>query len=216
MGDTMGHDVEHDAMPGKEREFTCADCAMSACKKTDGSRPAFCPSTGFDLGDEQWLQDELADEETRRIFKASAVSAYEAYDLGLSRIEEIMLFAREMGAEKIGIAGCTSLAPVAHRAVEVFRENGFDVVAALCKVGALTNDDLGLDVPRRRGRTTVVCNPIYQARLLNEAQTDLNVMIGLCAGHDGLFMRHSDALCTALVVKDFKHGHCPIRELEAE
>ena len=32
-----------------------------------------------------------------------------------------------------------------------------------------------------------MCNPILQAKLLNKAKTDLNVVVGLCVGHDSLF-----------------------------
>ncbi len=199
-----------------EQHLTCADCGLIGCKRVGGTYPAFCPSRDFNLEDETWLKEELADEGTWRILEASAVSAYEAYDLHLSRVEETIIFARELGAAKIGVAGCTTLAREAQEAARRFREAGFEVVGAMCKIGAMTNDDLGLTVPRRIGRQTVICNPIYQAQVLNDEHTDLNVVIGLCAGHDGLFIKHSDALCTVLVAKDFKHGHCPIRELEAE
>ena len=47
-------------------------------------------------------------------------------------------------------------------------------------------------------------NPIYQAEKLNEHDTDFNVVIGLCVGHDSLFINHSKAPCTVLSVKDRK------------
>lgn len=196
-----------------EKQLTCADCEVVACKRIGATYPAFCPSRDFDLADEQWLQDEMRDEDTWRILEASAISAYEAYDDKLSRLAETIIFARELGAKRIGIAGCSTLAKEVRKAARAFREQGFEVIGAMCKIGAMTNDELGLTVPRRTGRQTVLCNPIYQAKVLNDADTDLNVVIGLCAGHDGLFVRHSDALCTMLVVKDFKNGHCPIHEL---
>ena len=47
--------------------------------------------------------------------------------------------------------------------------------------------------PRRRKRTWNIsmCNPIFQAKMLNEAKTDLNVVVGLCVGHDSLFYKYS-------------------------
>ena len=33
-------------------------------------------------------------------------------------------------------------------------------------------------------------NPILQARVLNQRQTDLNVVVGLCVGHDSLFSKY--------------------------
>ena len=49
----------------------------------------------------------------------------------------------------------------------------------------------------------------WPGKLLNEAETDLNVVVGLCVGHDSLFFRHSDALVTVLVAKDRVTGHNP-------
>ena len=58
-----------------------------------------------------------------------------------------------------------------------------------------------------------MCNPILQARLLNQAGTDLNVVIGLCVGHDSLFYRYSDAYVTTLVTKDRVTGNNPATAL---
>lgn len=43
--------------------------------------------------------------------------------------------------------------------------------------------------------------------------TDLNVLMGLCVGHDSLFCRYSEALATTLVVKDRVLGHNPVQAL---
>ena len=45
--------------------------------------------------------------------------------------------------------------------------------------------------------------------MLNQEQTDLNIAIGLCVGHDSLFYKYSDALVTTLVAKDRVTGHNP-------
>ena len=58
-----------------------------------------------------------------------------------------------------------------------------------------------------------LCNPVLQARLLNEKKTDLNVVVGLCVGHDSLFMKHSDAPVTTLITKDRVLGHNPAAAL---
>ena len=48
-----------------------------------------------------------------------------------------------------------------------------------------------------------------QALILNEAKTDLNVIVGLCVGHDSLFIKYSDAIVTTLVTKDRVLAHNP-------
>ncbi|MCP6429314.1 DUF1847 domain-containing protein [Klebsiella pneumoniae] len=42
---------------------------------------------------------------------------------------------------------------------------------------------------------------------MNQANTDLNVVVGLCVGHDSLFIKHSDAPVTTLITKDRVLGH---------
>ena len=54
-----------------------------------------------------------------------------------------------------------------------------------------------------------MCNPIGQARLLNEQNTEFNIALGLCVGHDSLFYRESQGLVTTLVAKDRVLAHNP-------
>jgi uncharacterized metal-binding protein len=58
-----------------------------------------------------------------------------------------------------------------------------------------------------------MCNPITQAEILNEAGTDFNVLVGLCVGHDSLFLKNAEALTTVLVTKDRVLGHNPVAAL---
>ena len=59
------------------------------------------------------------------------------------------------------------------------------------------------------GPGPIMCNPIMQAELLNAWDTDLNIVMGLCVGHDSLFYKYSDALVTTLVAKDRVLAHNP-------
>ena len=79
-----------------------------------------------------------------------------------------------------------------------------------CKVGSVDKTDIGLD-PKYTCKTgPVMCNPILQANLLNKAGTQLNVVVGLCVGHDSLFYKYSKALATTLVTKDRVLAHNPV------
>ena len=60
-----------------------------------------------------------------------------------------------------------------------------------------------------------MCNPILQAKILNAEHTDLNIVMGLCVGHDSLFYKYSEGLTTTLVVKDRVLGHNPVAALYA-
>lgn len=55
-----------------------------------------------------------------------------------------------------------------------------------------------------------MCNPITQAKILNKAKTDFNIMLGLCIGHDSLFLKYVKGLTTVFPVKDRVTGHNPM------
>ena len=54
-----------------------------------------------------------------------------------------------------------------------------------------------------------MCNPIAQAMLLNEQETEFNVVVGLCVGHDSMFFKYAKALSTTLIAKDRALAHNP-------
>lgn len=67
----------------------------------------------------------------------------------------------------------------------------------------------GIDKEKTVKTGNIMCNPILQAQILNNEETDLNVVIGLCVGHDNLFYKYSEALVTTLVTKDRVLAHNP-------
>ena len=58
-----------------------------------------------------------------------------------------------------------------------------------------------------------MCNPILQAKVLAAQKTDFNILIGLCVGHDTLFLKHTEAPATVMIVKDRVLGHNPVAAL---
>jgi uncharacterized metal-binding protein len=126
-----------------------------------------------------------------------------------------MGFARRLGVSRLGIASCVGLLHEARLLQEILEANGFATCSVCCKVGSIPKDEIGLaDGEKiRPGQFEALCNPIGQARLLNEAGTELNIVVGLCVGHDSLFFRHSEAPVTVLVAKDRVTGHNPVAAL---
>jgi uncharacterized metal-binding protein len=61
--------------------------------------------------------------------------------------------------------------------------------------------------------TGAACDPVGQAKVLADADTQLNIVMGLCLGHDMLFQKHTQAPATTLGVKDRVHGNDPLAEL---
>ena len=119
---------------------------------------------------------------------------------------------RRMGFRRIGIATCVGLLTEARTAARIFRKAGFEVYGVACKVGAQPKTAIGIpEHCQAVGKN--MCNPILQAKLLNRAKVDLNVVIGLCVGHDSLFYKYAEALTTTLVTKDRVLGHNPAAAL---
>ena len=128
------------------------------------------------------------------------------------RVQETWEFAQRMGYRKVGLAFCAGLAAEARMVADLFSAQGLEVVSVVCKVGAVPKESLGLtnEEKVRPGGQESMCNPISQAHLLNRAGTELNILLGLCVGHDALFTQHADAPCTVLAVKDRVTGHNPL------
>lgn len=118
-----------------------------------------------------------------------------------SRIKEFIELCNELDFKKVGIAHCKSMEKYAEKLESILLIAGFDVSRVDCKIGKLGNQEFVEDA---KGLS---CNPAYQAKFLREAKTDINVNVGLCLGHELMFMKKSDVPVTTLVVKDFSTNH---------
>ena len=126
-----------------------------------------------------------------------------------TRMEEILYFAGEMGYKKLGLAFCSGLREEAE-IVDKILSKEFKVFSAICKVCGIDKSAFSSGPKKQGNKIKVSCNPIGQADILNKKKTDLNIIVGLCLGHDILFTKHSKALVTTLVVKDRVLAHNPI------
>ena len=129
-----------------------------------------------------------------------------------TRIVEICEFAKKMAYERLGLAFCIGLSKEARLVTEILESHGFDVVSVLCKAGRTTKDLIGLEESEMifQGTDEAMCNPVYQAKLLNHEKSEFNIMLGLCVGHDSLFFKYAEAPTTVLAVKDRVTGHNPL------
>lgn len=198
-------------MQRKNTDPTCVDCGTQNCKFKTRTYPEFCPTTNLDKADLEWALERYDEGNNHSIMVASAEVEYEGYGK-LTRAEEIMEFARKIGAKKIGIANCIGLINEARIFAKILRANGFEAYSIICKVAGVDKSSVG--IPQEcESIGPAMCNPILQARLMNQEKTDLNVVIGLCVGHDSLFYKYSDAYVTTLVTKDRVTGHNPAAAL---
>lgn len=122
----------------------------------------------------------------------------------LCRIAELVYFALDMKYKRLGLAFCADLFDEAEVVAQLLRRF-FHVTPVCCKIGGLVDpDDTTAPTPGPQ------CNPSAQARILNEARTDLNVLMGPCMGADVILTQLSLAPVTVLVVKDRLLAHNPV------
>lgn len=145
-------------------------------------------------------------EENRKILEVSTRIEGEHY-MEWTRIEEIIAFAEQMNYRKIGIAHCVGLTNEAKVLKDIF-EQKFIVCALCCKFAGTDKKEYDLK-QIHENRIEAMCNPIGQAMVLNDLETDLNIIAGLCIGHDMLFTKYSKAPVTTFIVKDRVTGHNP-------
>lgn len=190
---------------------SCIDCAVTNCNPMDKHYPEFCPSQALDPA---FLEEvvKLYEEEENRVCAITAATVESDYYCQMTRLEEIIEFAKRLGAKKIGIATCVGLIKESNKLANILRAHGFEVFGVGCKCGTIRKVSIG--IPEYCENTGVnICNPILQAKLLNKEQTDLNIVMGLCVGHDSLFYKYAEGLTTTLVTKDRVLGHNPCAAL---
>ncbi|XHR26886.1 MAG: DUF1847 domain-containing protein [Chthoniobacteraceae bacterium] len=198
-----------------KKNLTCSDCGTLNCYRQEKQFPPFCQTL---TASPQLLKKTVARYRGRGLDARMARAAAEVegtYYGKLTRVEEIIAFANRLGAKKIGIATCIGLSAETKVFVKILETHGLQAHTVLCKVGSVDKTEIGIpdNLKVKPGCQESACNPILQAELLNAQKTDLNVVVGLCVGHDSLFIKHSNAPVTTLITKDRVLGHNPAAAL---
>lgn len=193
----------------------CADCRTLGCAKGNGNYPTFCATVSLGDYEAESIRHEYQDDpETYAFMQGAAETNARGFAEALCRVEETMDYCHRMGYRKIGLAFCVGVIKEANIMAKILRAQGYDVVAIACKVGSMSNADMGLKTSCCNFGA-VSCNPLVQANMLNQAHADFNIVMGLCVGHDSFFYKHSDAPCTTLFTKDKILVHNAIAALRA-
>ena len=206
----------------------CAVCPYDwserFCRLEQGKAPGNCPSTRHqDLAGQ--ALDAMNSPDIREFARQASIQEAEGYcnrEKGYEsvrpvkpRIVEIIEFAGKMKYRKVALVFCAGLRREAAMVHEIFEAQGLTVVSVICKVGKVPKETLGLLESQKvaPGSFESMCNPILQALVANHCQSQFNVLLGLCVGHDSLFFRYAEAPCTVLAVKDRLLGHNPLAAL---
>ena len=190
--------------------YTCAHCQIMGCRSNSNDNlPQNCPML---------LHPEIQDEPDPAYFEPEHHDFYvksseiEATGYGeWPRIREIIELCHDCGYKKVGLAFCAGLKKEAQIAANILMKNGLEVVSVICKVGHVEKKKVGITKTIRKPcEFEPICNPVQQAKLLDAEKPDLNIVFGLCVGHDTLFYKYTKTLVTTLVVKDRVLAHNPI------
>lgn len=206
----------------------CAYCKIDSqekvCLVEGGKGPRFCPTLNQkDIVTE--AMTEYAKKEIGEFARQASIQEGQCYANREAkpytkfpvkpRVQEICEFAKKMGYKKLGIAFCIGLACEATILNKILVNQGFEVVSVMCKVGRVPKEKIGIKDQEKIniGEFEPMCNSIAQAKILNQEKTELNIVLGLCVGHDSLFFKYADAFTTVLAAKDRVLGHNPLAAL---
>ena len=203
----------------------CATCPLDIpemiCMNSEGSSYKGCPSVTRKEVLEQANQV-YEDPEIGLFAKQASIQEAECYANRherpyvmqpiKTRIEEVCEFAERMGYKRLGLVFCVGLKSEAAIVDNILKKHGFDVVSVCCKAGRTSKEFINIEDKDKifHGTDEAMCNPVFQAMALNEEKTDFNILLGLCVGHDSLFLKHAEAYSTVLAVKDRVTGHNPL------
>lgn len=192
----------------------CAQCTVLRCGAAEkkGAIPPSCPTVAYadligEIKEKYRLPENKAVLEGWQGMMGRVMDPEKPWQkLSWTRVDEVMEYARVRGMKKMGIATCYALLPESKLLSAILEANGFEVVSVSCLCGEIHPQHMGM-------QGNVFCNPIMQAEVLNREKTDLNLMVGLCVGHDILFLRSCKGETTPLIVKDRALGHNPVAAL---
>ena len=203
----------------------CASCGHEEMKKVcvveDGLSSKGCPTLAYhDVFAE--VDREYERPEIREFARQASLQEADCYanrhqrpyvmQPTKTRIVEIYEFAEKMKYRRLGLAFCLGLCKEAAIVEDILKDRGFEVVSVGCKAGRTPKSRIGIADEDQifQGTDEAMCNPIFQAKLLNHAQTEFNILLGMCVGHDSFFIKYAEAPMTVLAVKDRVTGHNPL------
>jgi uncharacterized metal-binding protein len=192
----------------------CSDCAAPLCYLNIFEHaPAFCPSTRYEEEIKK-VSREVVEGSLEEVARVSTVVEGAGY-CKKTRVEETVDFARRLGLRKLGVAFCVGLRKEAGALAEILEGNGFEVVSVCCKLGGVAKEEFGVEDGEKINPGTYegACNPAAQAMALEKEGSQLNILLGLCVGHDTIFFATTRVLTTVLATKDRVTGHCPMQPL---
>jgi len=166
----------------------CAECKGFYCKLgSPDASPDHCPMRG----DFPEFDDLYAEGWIRTILTQSARVEAKGY-CRWTRLKEVAEFAHLMGYRTIGLAHCPDMKPEAQRIADHLHRSGLiPVIPPLSLAG----------------------DPISQAEVFRERNTEMNLLSGMCPAHEVLFLGSTQAPTVSLIARDTRLRHNPAAAL---
>ncbi len=171
----------------------CANCETKACFTGSGEMPAGCPERRRD-------EFKSGDSQSKFLEYAADIRLKE-----INRLDELTEYADFMGYKRIGLAACIGLHDELRVISGQLEDAGFEVASVMCKTGSLEKKFVGVPGHNRMTARTgynigaIACNPLAQAMVLEKEKTDLNCVVGLCAGRAWSYWSRRDTVGAASV-----------------
>lgn len=149
--------------------YTCANCTVLACANNEPEKmPKNCPMRNASVMEAARAGYDLPENYDFYV-NCSAIEG-----LGYCqwpRLKETVEFCKRMGYHKLGLAFCKGLRKEARIVADLLRAQGFEVVSVICKTGGISKEEVGIpeEVKIHPGEFEAMCNPIAQAKLLNDS-----------------------------------------------
>ncbi len=184
--------------------ISCHRCKTLACMESyPQGVPKYCRAGKFKEVIDESIQ-EYSDPKIAEVHLATArVNKKGGFEW--TRVQQCIEFAREVGATKVGLAVCIACIREGRAMAGLLEAAGLEVVTVGCMIGAAKPQDTGIPDDLVTG-LGIACNPLAQAKIMNQEGTQLNYIYGLCVGHDTLFIQHSEAPVTYVATKDAVTG----------
>jgi len=184
----------------------CSKCTVFVCEHPEKARVTsrldFCPMN-VEKNTLMEASKEYEKPLVRRMATISALVESKGY-MKWTRVEDTIEFAKSMNFKRLGVACCVGLMEEGRVLTDILESNDFEVTFVFCKTGGIPKEELGLKDSEKvhPGIFEPICNPV-----------ELNIIVGLCVGHDSTFIKYSKAPVTVLIAKDRVLCHNPVGAL---
>jgi uncharacterized metal-binding protein len=179
----------------------CTNCQPKTCGQSE--------SCGIEKFESKAVISEYQEPENRRILRAATLLVDNGMAGTQSRLQEIIAFIKSMNYKKVGLAYCYGMEKDAKRLQNIFKSEGIRLRTVSCTVGGINQNQINPNSCIEK----VSCNPIGQAKELNEEKVDFTIVMGICLGHDILLQRNLKSDFTTFVVKDRVFSNDPIKAI---